>query len=77
MRDDKDPTMSRQSAHRWRLGCQPYTPAALYLQKDSGTHFCYRLSKPRSHYEPILSVCLFAELFLKCVDNYGDDFHVS
>jgi hypothetical protein len=28
------------------LGCQPYTPAALYHQKSSGSHFCYRLSKP-------------------------------
>jgi hypothetical protein len=27
--DVKDPTLSRQSAHRWRLGCQPYAPAAL------------------------------------------------
>jgi hypothetical protein len=23
---------SRQSAHRWQWGCQPYTPAALYPQ---------------------------------------------
>jgi hypothetical protein len=28
--DVKDPTLSRQSAHRWRLGCQPHAPAALY-----------------------------------------------
>jgi hypothetical protein len=46
--DVKDPTLSRQSAHRCRLGCQPYTPAALYTLKSSGTHVCYRLSKPRS-----------------------------
>jgi hypothetical protein len=26
----KVPTFSRQSAHRWRHGCQPYAPAALY-----------------------------------------------
>jgi hypothetical protein len=26
------PTSSRQSAHRWRQGCQPYAPAALYPQ---------------------------------------------
>jgi hypothetical protein len=25
------PTLSRQSAYRGRLGCQPYAPAALYL----------------------------------------------
>jgi hypothetical protein len=39
---------SRQSAHRWRLGCQALTKAALYPQKSSGTHLCYRLSKLRS-----------------------------
>jgi hypothetical protein len=27
--DVKDPTFSRQSAHRWRWGCQPYAPATL------------------------------------------------
>jgi hypothetical protein len=27
LRDVKDPTVSRQSAHRWRWGCQPYAPA--------------------------------------------------
>jgi hypothetical protein len=37
--------LPRQSAHRWQLGCQPYTPTALYTQKSSGTHLCYRLSK--------------------------------
>jgi hypothetical protein len=29
------PTFSRQSAHRWRRGCQPYSPTALYPQEDS------------------------------------------
>jgi hypothetical protein len=33
------PTFSRQSAHRWRWGCQPYAPAALYPQKDSWYSF--------------------------------------
>jgi heme A synthase len=47
--DVEDPTLSRQSAHRWRLGFQSYTPAALNPQKSSVAHFCYRLSKPRSH----------------------------
>jgi hypothetical protein len=28
--DVEDPTMSTQSAHRGRRGCQPYAPAALY-----------------------------------------------
>jgi hypothetical protein len=30
----QDPTFFRQSAHRWRLNCQPYVLAAFYLQKD-------------------------------------------
>jgi hypothetical protein len=30
--DIKVPTFSRQLAHRWRWGCQPYTLAALYTQ---------------------------------------------
>jgi hypothetical protein len=29
--DVEAPTFSRQSAHRWRWGCQPYAPPALYL----------------------------------------------
>jgi hypothetical protein len=29
------PTLYGPSAHRWRLGCQPFAPAALYPQKDS------------------------------------------
>jgi hypothetical protein len=33
------PTFSRQSAHRWRWGCQPYAPAALYPQEDSWYSF--------------------------------------
>jgi hypothetical protein len=28
--DDKDPTLSRQSAHRWLQSCHPYEQAALY-----------------------------------------------
>jgi hypothetical protein len=28
--DADDPTLSRHSAHRWRQGCYPYAPAALY-----------------------------------------------
>jgi hypothetical protein len=31
--DVEDPTFSRQSAHRWRWGCQPYPPAAFYLPR--------------------------------------------
>jgi hypothetical protein len=29
-RDAEAPTLSRQSVHSWRWGCQPYAPAALY-----------------------------------------------
>jgi hypothetical protein len=30
---------SRQLAHRWRWGCQPYARSALYLQEDSCADF--------------------------------------
>jgi hypothetical protein len=33
LRDVEAHTFSRQSAHRWRLCCQPYAQAALYPQK--------------------------------------------
>jgi hypothetical protein len=33
--DVEAPTFSRQSAHRWQCGCQPYTPAALYTPEYS------------------------------------------
>jgi hypothetical protein len=33
-RDVEDPTLSKQSAHRWQCCCQSYAPAALYPQKD-------------------------------------------
>jgi hypothetical protein len=29
------PTLSRQSAHRWQIGCQAYAPAVFYLLEDS------------------------------------------
>jgi hypothetical protein len=32
LREVKAPTLLRQTANRWRQGCQPYAPAALYLQ---------------------------------------------
>jgi hypothetical protein len=31
----KLPHFSRKSAYRWRWGCQPYAPVALYLQENS------------------------------------------
>jgi hypothetical protein len=51
--DVEDPTFSRQSVHRWRRGCQPYAPAALYppppQRQIPGIQFCYRLSQHRGH----------------------------
>jgi hypothetical protein len=32
LREVKAPTLLRQTANRWRQGCQPYAPAALYPQ---------------------------------------------
>jgi hypothetical protein len=45
LREVKAPTLLRQTANRWRQGCQPYAPAALYPQvylflKIPGTYFC-------------------------------------
>jgi hypothetical protein len=40
----------KQSAHRWRWGCQPYAPTTLYPpRKIAATHFGYRLSRPQGH----------------------------
>jgi hypothetical protein len=39
LRDVEAPTFSRQSAQRWRWGCQPYAPAVLYPQADSWYSF--------------------------------------
>jgi hypothetical protein len=56
--DIKDPTMYRQSAHRWRKGCQPHAPAALYPQKHCfsapGTHFCEELIEPHLQFSNLL-----------------------
>jgi hypothetical protein len=32
LREVKAPTLLRHTANRWRKGCQPYAPAALYPQ---------------------------------------------
>jgi hypothetical protein len=46
--DVETPTFSRQSAHRWRWGCQPYSPGALYIQEDSWYSFLLEVeSTPR------------------------------
>jgi hypothetical protein len=39
--DVEIPTFSRKSAHRWRWGCQPYAPVALYPQEDSWYSFLW------------------------------------
>jgi hypothetical protein len=44
LREVKAPTLLRQTANRWRQGCQPYAPAARYPQvsfifKDSWYSF--------------------------------------
>jgi hypothetical protein len=40
LQDVKAPTLLRQTANRWRQGCQPYAPAALYPQEV----FIYKVS---------------------------------
>jgi hypothetical protein len=39
LRDVEAPTFSTKSAHRWRWGCQPHAPAALYPQQVSWYSF--------------------------------------
>jgi hypothetical protein len=45
--DVEAPTYSIQSAHRWRWGCQPYAPAALCPQEDSGYSFLFHSAAGR------------------------------
>jgi hypothetical protein len=37
--DVEAPTFSKQSAHSWRWGCQPYAPDSLYPQESSWYSF--------------------------------------
>jgi hypothetical protein len=37
--DIEEPTLSRQSAHRWQEGCQPYVSAAALLPRK--IFFCF------------------------------------
>jgi hypothetical protein len=46
--DVEVPTFTRQSAHRWRWGCQSYAPAALYTGKILITHFFRAWVDPRA-----------------------------
>jgi hypothetical protein len=36
LQEVKAPTLLRQMVTRWRQGCQPYVPAALYPQVELG-----------------------------------------
>jgi hypothetical protein len=52
LREVKAPTLVRQTANRWRQGCQPYAPAALcpqvsFIFKDSW--YSASLSQPQGH----------------------------
>jgi hypothetical protein len=50
--DVEDPTLFRQSDHRWRWGCQLYAPAPLYsLRNIFWYSFPSRLSQPQGHNE--------------------------
>jgi hypothetical protein len=44
--DVKDPTLPRQSAHRWRQGCRLYAPAALYSPETLYFRFWYSFWPP-------------------------------
>jgi hypothetical protein len=72
-----DPTSCRLLFHRWRPGCQPNTLAALYPQKHyfsaSGTHFCYRLSKPQGLVWPegLGKLKGGGELVALCLNHYA------
>jgi hypothetical protein len=52
-------TFSRQSAHRWRWGSQPYAPSALYTQEDSWYSF---LLETESTPSPIMRLEGLSEL---------------
>jgi hypothetical protein len=43
------PTISRQSVHRWRWGCQPYAPATLCSQEDSWYSFLLEAESTQGH----------------------------
>jgi hypothetical protein len=43
------PTFSRQSAHRWWWGCQPYAPVTLYPQEDSWYSFLLEAESTPGH----------------------------
>jgi hypothetical protein len=46
--DVEAPTFSRQSAHRWRWGCQSYAPASLYPQEDPWFSFLLEAESTRA-----------------------------
>jgi hypothetical protein len=54
--DVEAPTFARQSARRWRWGCQPYASAALYPLEDSWYSF-------------LTFIFLYDEDLIKCKDK--------
>jgi hypothetical protein len=49
----QDPTHSRQMAHGWQCGCQPYASASHppFIPLRILVLICYRVSRPHSHNE--------------------------
>jgi hypothetical protein len=47
--DVEAPTFSRHLVHRWRWGCQPYAPAALYPQENSWYSFLLEVESTQGH----------------------------
>lgn len=49
MREVEAPTLPRQSAERWRQGCQFYAPAALYSPEIFLVLICVRGREAQDH----------------------------
>jgi hypothetical protein len=45
----QSPTFCRRSTHRWRSGCQPYAPAALYTKEDPWYSFPPEAESTQGH----------------------------
>jgi hypothetical protein len=72
LRDVQDPTLCRQSAHRWRWSCKPYPPVTLYFPESCcvlATHFCQWLSKPQGFVRPKGPATF--RLVVQCLRHYA------